>query len=928
MRLRLPLICLIATSWMTCRVQAQSLTETLIAETPTALAAAARQDGNIVRGAILFHQGNINCAKCHRPKAEADRIGPDLSRLDQESTDAYLVESILEPSRVIKKGFETATVLTLNGKIFNGLVVKQDAETIILRDSQNVDALITIARNEIEELRPGTKSSMPDGLANELKNRQQFLDLVRYVIDIRERGPTPESVADLPVVRRELNPELIGLTLINELNCSACHESGTTQSLVGAKQAPNLNWSGKWLNPTHLARFIADPHAIKPGTTMPEMLRHLDDPTRTETAIAITHFLIAKSENQFRAQPIDRQAMVRGFELFQSVGCVACHAPRDQAAVEIPYSDSLPLGDLTPKYSVDGLVTFLENPHVVRPSGRMPNMRLTHFEAQDLAHFLLQAGGQPATPWKVDLALAEKGQRLFSEHNCAACHANVMEVKPESVSQVALAQAKPNRGCLSGKPGDWPDFQLSDRDRKFIQTAMENRASKLTNEQQIAVSLQSFNCTACHLRDDLGGVTAVRNPHFQTTNLNLGEQGRIPPTLTGVGAKLNSKWMRDVLVNGRVIRPYMKTRMPQFGEENIGHLVELFQQTDKLPEIRFAEFDDQKEMRKLGLNIAGNKGLNCIACHTYKFELSDTMPAVDLTEMAERLKKDWFYQYMLAPQRFSPNTVMPSFWPGGKAIRQDIEGDPEFQIEALWQYLVDGRQAGTPSGVVREPLEVIVTNEAKMLRRSYPGIGKRGIGVGYPGGVNLAFDAEQMRLAMIWKGKFADPGGVWTGQGHGNVRPMGRPFDFAKGPDLDDRSNPWDVNDSRPPNHQFFGYELDKSRRPTFKYRFEDVDVKDYFLQIVTDDQASGLRRNVALSSAHDHGNLGFRVAVDNEISDEGNGLFSIGNKLKVRVLSNQESQIVETAEGKLLRIAINLTAGKEQNLVIEYVWPQRIDNQ
>ena len=63
-----------------------------------------------------------------------------------------------------------------------------------------------------------------------------------------------------------------------------------------------------------------------------------------------------------------------------------------------------------------------------------------------------------------------------------------------------------------------------------------------------------------------------------------------------------------------------------------------------------------------------------------------------------------------------------------------------------------------------------------MLRRSYPGIGKRGIGVGYPGGVNLAFDAEQMRLAMIWKGKFLDPGGVWTGQGHGTARPMERLF--------------------------------------------------------------------------------------------------------------------------------------------------------
>ncbi|MEO2014065.1 MAG: hypothetical protein ABGZ53_06805 [Fuerstiella sp.] len=201
---------------------------------------------------------------------------------------------------------------------------------------------------------------------------------------------------------------------------------------------------------------------------------------------------------------------------------------------------------------------------------------------------------------------------------------------------------------------------------------------------------------------------------------------------------------------------------PQYGESNVGHLIGLLQDIDSVPVVAHASFDDQKDMRKTGLRIAGNKGLNCVACHTYKYKISDTMPAVDLTEMAERLQKDWFYHYMLAPQQFSPNTVMPSFWPGGKAIRKDLEGDSSFQVEAIWQCLNDGRQMGTPSGVVREPLEIVVGSEARMLRRNYPGIGKRGIGVGYPGGVNLAWDAEQMRLAIIWQGKFVDPGAPGT----------------------------------------------------------------------------------------------------------------------------------------------------------------------
>ena len=205
------------------------------------------------------------------------------------------------------------------------------------------------------------------------------------------------------------------------------------------------------------------------------------------------------------------------------------------------------------------------------------------------------------------------------------------------------------------------------------------------------------------------------------------------------------------------------------------------------------------------------------------------MPAVDLTEMAERLKKKWFYEYMLDPQTFSPNTVMPSFWPGGKAIRPDLAGQPDEQLEEIWLYLLDGRQSRTPAGVVREQLEIVVTDEAKMLRRRYPGIGKRGIGVGYPGAVNIAFDAEQLRLGALWRGKFVDPGNVFKGQGSGEVKPLGPTIDFARGPELDDQKEPWVwTEEGRPAKHHFKGYSLDAKRQPTFRYQFESVNVLSF----------------------------------------------------------------------------------------------------
>ena len=126
-----------------------------------------------------------------------------------------------------------------------------------------------------------------------------------------------------------------------------------------------------------------------------------------------------------------------------------------------------------------------------------------------------------------------------------------------------LARDRVGEGCLSGKDGDWPKYRLDESERAAIRAALVQRAEPLTDQEQIAVTLTSLRCVACHQRGSLGGVDPARSSYFHTSNENLGQQGRIPPALTGVGAKLKPKWMREVLVSGRVIRPYTKTRMPR-----------------------------------------------------------------------------------------------------------------------------------------------------------------------------------------------------------------------------------------------------------------------------------------------------------------------------------------------------------------------------
>ncbi|MDB4370921.1 c-type cytochrome, partial [Mariniblastus sp.] len=192
---------------------AQTLNEKLLSEDPEALVAAAREGGDIVRGAILFHQGNINCAKCHRAQSDGVRIGPNLGKLEADVTDTYLVEAILEPSKTIKKEYESVIISTLDGEIFTGIIQTQNDAQIILRNPAESDRVMTIDREDLDEMRIAKKSSMPDDLVKELKDRQQFLDLLRYVIDLKERGSKDKLVATATQTTHELSVELSGINL-------------------------------------------------------------------------------------------------------------------------------------------------------------------------------------------------------------------------------------------------------------------------------------------------------------------------------------------------------------------------------------------------------------------------------------------------------------------------------------------------------------------------------------------------------------------------------------------------------------------------------------------------------------------------------------------------------------------------------------------
>src|SRR5579863_3237740 len=133
--------------------QSESLERQLLSEQAGVLARYALATGDPVRGAILFYQPYLTCTKCHTAGDEKQHpLGPDLARFDRDITPAHLVESVLEPSKVIHKGYEPVTVLTTDGRTISGVLVEQKPAGIVLRDVAQDGKSITIPRAEIEEV--------------------------------------------------------------------------------------------------------------------------------------------------------------------------------------------------------------------------------------------------------------------------------------------------------------------------------------------------------------------------------------------------------------------------------------------------------------------------------------------------------------------------------------------------------------------------------------------------------------------------------------------------------------------------------------------------------------------------------------------------------------------------------------------------------
>lgn len=777
---------------------------------------------------------------------------------------------------------------------------------------------------------------------------------------------------------QEIPDSLSSTVLISELSCVACHASGNP--IYQAKAGPQLQDAGTRLNQNWIQKYLMDPAEQRHGTTMPDVLADLTSAEKAQAAKALAAFLASQQKPLFEIKgtginPVPLEFWKhgdseRGREIYHTTGCVACHEadegydvsemklsdsdrqleqldPEDIAELGLEAAarrvNSIPHPQLHRKYTLKSLTWFLTKPEAVRPSGRMPNPGLRAVDAADVAKWLIEkssrtdgkdvAEQQPVNSDPVDPVLVQQGAVLFQRRGCVNCHAMPSIPVAASASLEAVAaslKANPGRSsCLSNPTGRMPRYHLDQNQARSISSGLQSLNTRLETKQALQLTMLQLNCYACHERQQQGGVGRYRKAYFETVGqIDIGDEGRLPPPLTGVGARLKTAWMKNVFRGKAALRPFMTIRMPLYPDSTVSKLPGQFQKVDH-PQ----PFPSEQQVfgQVDGLADAGRQLMDagCVQCHVFNGESLPGTVGVNLTNVADRVNADWLHAFLLNPGAVKRGTRMPTFFPGGKSQNSTIlNGDTSKQISAIYAYLKEIDKQPLPQKIAdvrNQDFELRPTDAPIVFRTFMPVAGTHAIAVGYPENVHVAFDAENLFWAEAWRGRFLDAQGTWYVRAAPPAVPLGdERIQLPPGPVVASLSQvtqawPAKVDLTR---DRFDGYSL-KAGIPVLKYHVAGVKVFDRFdpaengalvrtLTFTPEDGESETPHMVWLK-AHEASSLK-RVAA---------GEFQAPSGLTVRVqgLNLSDGQMVRQGTSMRWLLPVPLTVQQPTTVKIQYQW-------
>jgi len=141
-------------------------------------------DVDIKEGELVFFDESrgVTCSKCHVLNGKGAKVGPDLTGIGAVQTPQYLIESVLKPSEIIVKGFETMYLMTNDGMAYNGLLVSQDEDEVVLMvDEDGAMEEYVFYPDEIAQMQKQDVSIMP-GNFQDMLTTKEFYGVILFLL--------------------------------------------------------------------------------------------------------------------------------------------------------------------------------------------------------------------------------------------------------------------------------------------------------------------------------------------------------------------------------------------------------------------------------------------------------------------------------------------------------------------------------------------------------------------------------------------------------------------------------------------------------------------------------------------------------------------------------------------------------------------------
>jgi putative heme-binding domain-containing protein len=133
---------------------------------------------NFKRGKEAFNAAQ--CYACHRFDNEGGSVGPEITTVSTRFTRRDILESIIEPSKVVSEQYAATDFTLKDGDVVSGRILEENDARYVVLVNPLANVRTEVKKSDVAKRTPAKLSIMPEGLVNVL-TKEEILDMLAYI---------------------------------------------------------------------------------------------------------------------------------------------------------------------------------------------------------------------------------------------------------------------------------------------------------------------------------------------------------------------------------------------------------------------------------------------------------------------------------------------------------------------------------------------------------------------------------------------------------------------------------------------------------------------------------------------------------------------------------------------------------------------------